>query len=80
MKKSFDDQPYEHASRPLPVKKILLYNLIGGIAWAFGATIGLTIIVTILTIITKQINFIPAIGSFTSQIVEFVIETNPHLK
>jgi len=71
-------QPYENASK-LSKKEIIINNFLGGIFWALGATIGLALIFTILAFIAKNINFVPVIGSFVSQIINFVMANNPNL-
>jgi len=60
-------------------KRIFLNNFIGGIAWALGATIGLALIVTILALILKNVNFIPIVGDFVAKVIQFVIEKSPNL-
>jgi hypothetical protein len=74
-----DPQPYEKAS-VLPKKDIIINNFLGGIFWALGATIGLALIFTILAFVAKHINFVPVIGSFVSQIINFVLSHNPNLQ
>jgi hypothetical protein len=73
-------QPYERASFKLGMNEIIFNNFIGGVAWALGATIGLSIIITFLTLISKQVNLIPVVGSFVSQVVNFVLIHNPNLQ
>ena len=73
-------QRYEMASRPLPMKKIILNNFIGGIAWAIGATVGLAIFFAIISIVAKNINFVPIVGSFISDVLNFILATNPNLQ
>lgn len=60
-------------------KQLIINNFIGGIAWAFGAVIGVALVVSILGLILKNINFIPYIGNFVAGIIEFVINKNPGL-
>jgi hypothetical protein len=60
-------------------KRIFVNNFIGGIAWALGATIGLALIVGILTLILKNVNVIPVIGNFIGNIIQFIIIKNPNL-
>lgn len=72
------EQPFRRPS--FPIKKILFNNFLGGLAWAAGATVGFSIIVTVFGFIIKNVNFIPIVGSFASQVVDFVISTNPHLQ
>ncbi|OGH09658.1 MAG: hypothetical protein A2152_01035 [Candidatus Levybacteria bacterium RBG_16_35_6] len=54
-------------------------NFIGGIAWGLGATVGVAIILAVLTLILRQINLIPVVGNFVAGVVEFISENNPHL-
>lgn len=72
-------QPYERASK-LSKKEIVINNFLGGIAWALGATIGLALIFTILGIIAKNVNVVPVVGSFVSDIINFVMSHNPNLQ
>lgn len=58
---------------------IFIDNFIGGIAWALGATVGLSIIIALLSIILKNTNLIPFIGNFVAGVIEFVITKNPNL-
>lgn len=58
-------------------KKIFVNNFIGGIAWALGSTIGLTIFAALLTFILSKIDLIPVIGTYIAKINAF-IATHPH--
>lgn len=60
-------------------KRIFVNNFIGGIAWALGATIGLALIVTVLTLILKNVNVIPFVGSFIADTIKFIITKDPNL-
>ncbi len=60
-------------------KTIFFDNFIGGIAWALGATVGLALIVTLLTIIAKNVNIIPVVGNFVAGVIEFILTKNPNL-
>jgi hypothetical protein len=62
-----------------PRSKIFVNNFIGGIAWAIGATVGLALIIAILTLIVKNVNIIPVVGNFVAKIIQFVISKNPNL-
>lgn len=73
-------QPYERAGKPLSIKKIVWNNFIGGIAWGFGATVGISILFAILGLLAKNIDFVPIIGSFISNIINFVISHNNALQ
>jgi hypothetical protein len=72
-------QPYERASK-LSKNEIVINNFIGGIAWALGATVGLAFIFTILGLIAKNVNVVPVIGTFVSEIINFVLSHNPNLQ
>ncbi|MCL5435273.1 MAG: DUF5665 domain-containing protein [Patescibacteria group bacterium] len=60
-------------------RTIFIDNFIGGIAWALGATVGLAIIIGLLTIILKNTNLIPFVGNFVAGVIQFVITKNPNL-
>jgi hypothetical protein len=72
-------QPYERASK-LSQTEIIVSNFIGGLSWALGATVGLALIFTILGIIAKNVNVVPVIGTFVSEIINFVLSHNPNLQ
>ena len=71
-------QPYENAST-LTKKEILVNNFIGGIAWALGATVGISLVFAILALVAKSVNVIPVIGSFVSDIINFVLAHNHNI-
>lgn len=72
-------QPYERASK-LSKKEIVINNFLGGITWALGATVGLSLIVALLTILAKSFNVVPVVGTFVSDILNFVLAHNPNLQ
>lgn len=71
-------QPYERSST-LSRKEIIWNNFIGGIAWALGATVGISLFFTLLGLVSKSINLIPVVGTFVSEIINFVFAVNPNL-
>ena len=71
---------YEQVNTKLSLHEIIINNFIGGIAWALGATVGISIIFTILGIIAQQINLVPIVGSFVSHIIDFILATNSNFK
>ena len=73
-----DPQPYEKSSK-LSKKEIIINNFFGGIAWALGATVGISFIFILLGIIAKEINFVPVVGSFVSQVINYILATNQNL-
>ncbi len=73
-----DPQPYERAST-LTKKEIVINNLIGGIAWALGATVGISLVFALLALIAKNVNVIPIVGTFVSDIINFVLSHNRNI-
>ena len=51
-------------------KKILLISFLKGLASGLGWIIGATILVSLLTYILSQIEFIPILGDIVSQLIE----------
>ena len=74
------DQPYEKVSQKLSMKKILWNNFIAGIAWALGATVGLSFIIALLGILVQNLNLVPIVGTFASQVIDFVLKNNQSLQ
>ncbi|HSX40070.1 MAG TPA: DUF5665 domain-containing protein [Candidatus Saccharimonadales bacterium] len=63
-------QKYEQVYRNW--KRMTWDNFLGGIAWGLGATIGLAIVVGVLTFVLKQVNVVPVIGNFASQVNTYI--------
>lgn len=60
-------------------RHIFFNNFLGGIAWAFGATVGLSLIFAVIGIIVKNVNLVPVVGSFVASVLNYVLQNNPHL-
>ncbi len=60
-------------------RQIFTNNLLGGFAWGIGATIGLAIFFAILGFIASRADLVPVVGSFVSQVLDFVIKKNGNL-
>ncbi|MBI4100309.1 hypothetical protein HY439_01075 [Candidatus Microgenomates bacterium] len=59
---------------------IVLDNFLGGIAWGLGTVIGATAVIGFLVYLLSQINFVPGIGEFVSQIISTINQSqNPQL-
>jgi hypothetical protein len=71
-------QPYEKSSK-LSLWEIIFNNFTGGFFWALGATVGLSIFFTLLTLLAKNVNLVPVVGTFVSNVINFILATNPHL-
>lgn len=69
----------KHESLHRSKKEIFFNNFIGGIAWGLGATVGFSLVLAILGIIIKNVNLVPFVGSFVSDVLNFVISKNPAL-
>lgn len=72
-------QPFERSSK-LKLPEILFNNFIGGLSWGIGATVGVALFFAALTMIAQNINLVPVIGTFVSDIIDFILRTNPNLK
>jgi len=70
-------EKYESVKRSF--KDIVFTNFLGGMAWGLGATVGVSIVIAILGLILKNINLVPFIGDFVSQITNYVLQSNPQL-
>jgi len=68
---------YENVKRSR--REIFVNNLVGGIAWGIGATLGLALLIALLGVVGHYVNFVPIIGNFISQIINFILQKNPHL-
>lgn len=60
-------------------KQIFTNNFIGGLAWGIGVTVGLSIFVAVLAFIASNIDFVPVVGDFTAQVINYVISNSPTL-
>lgn len=60
-------------------KDIIINNFLGGLAWAVGATIGISLLIAILGFIAAHVNVIPVFGKFVSDIIDFVLQNNRSL-
>ena len=74
-------QPFEKVVTHMRVSDIVYNNFIGGVSWALGATIGLSLIIALLTLAAEHVNFnlIPVVGTFISQVVDYVLANNQNL-
>lgn len=65
-------EKYEGVKRHL--KDIVFNNFLGGIAWGLGATVGLTLVIALLSFFLRQVNLVPFIGDFASKITFYVLQ------
>ena len=59
---------------------MLLNNFLGGIAWGLGATIGLSVVLALLALILNNVNLVPLVGGFLSEVLDFMVKHNQNLK
>lgn len=62
------------------LKTILLRNFLGGIAWAIGLTIGFSLLIATLRLLSGYIDLIPIVGTFISDVIDFVLSYNRNLR
>ncbi len=60
-------------------KEIFFNNIIGGIGWSFGAILGTALLIGILSILARNINLVPVIGDFISNILDYILTTNRNI-
>lgn len=53
-------------------KDIFLNNLIGGIAWGIGLTVGASLVLTIAGIIITKVNTVPLVGDYVESVTKYV--------
>ena len=51
-------------------------SFVGGLFVALGATVGFAVLITILVFVLRQLEVLPIVGEFFSNIKEFVQSTN----
>ena len=73
-------QPYQKVNQKFSFKEIVWNNFIGGIAWGLGATVGISLIFALLGILAKSIDLVPLVGSFTSDVINFILAHNNALQ
>ena len=72
-------QPFEKSSK-LSKVEIIINNFLGGISWGLGATVGLSLFFVLLGVIAKEINLVPVVGSFVSQVINYILATNHNIQ
>ncbi len=55
-------------------KELFFNNLIGGIAWGLGATVGAAIILALMGVLLTKVNTVPVIGSYVENVLEYIAE------
>lgn len=65
-----------HTNVENPMKKIVINNFIGGIAWAMGISVGASLVLAVFGFILGKINLIPIIGTFIIRVNEFIAQNS----
>lgn len=68
------EEKYEHVKRDR--LHIFYNNFLGGMAWGLGATFGVSILIASLAFIGSQADLVPIVGSFVSDVIDFVLAHN----
>ena len=69
--KEVKKSPDRYLDLDLPRRTIFFNNLIGGIAWGLGATVGASIVLALLGFILNQLHVVPIIGSFATDLGKY---------
>jgi hypothetical protein len=63
---------YDHVKESK--KEIFFNNVIGGVAWGIGATVGAAIILTAAGILLSKVNTIPLVGNYVENVLLYISE------
>ena len=61
--------------KSVKLSKIFVMNIVGGIAWAFGVTLGFVILATIVSGILTYLGGLPLVGNWFADLF-FMIQTS----
>lgn len=59
------------------LRKIMVNNFVGGIAWGLGVTIGASLLLGILGYFASNIGIVPVVGKFVQELLIFLAENSP---
>lgn len=57
-------------------KEIFFNNFLGGLAWGVGVTFGLSLLIALLGFAASQVNLVPIVGEFISEVIKFILNKN----
>lgn len=63
-----------HTNVNNPLKRVLLNNFLGGIAYALGISFGATLVIAVLGFVLAKVNLIPIIGMLVIDVNRFIAE------
>ena len=56
------------------VRHTLLHNFLGGLAWAVGLTLGVSVLAYLLTVVATALGGVPLVGNFFAQIITTTLD------
>lgn len=59
------------------IKRIMINNFVGGIAWGLGVTIGASVLLAVLGYFASNIGIIPVVGKFIQDLLIFLSQNSP---
>jgi len=62
------EENYNKINRP--IRKMLLYNFLGGIFWSLGVIIGAGLVFSIIAYFVRRIDFIPILSDFLAKVIQ----------
>lgn len=57
-------------------KQIIFNNFLGGLAWGIGVTFGLGLFIAFVVFIARNIDFVPLVGDFVSNIINYILQNS----
>lgn len=52
--------------------RLIWFNFVRGLAFGLGSVIGATVLVSVLVYLLREINFIPLIGDWATQVLDII--------
>jgi len=53
-----------------PLKKIIINNFVGGIAWSFGVLIGTGVLFSVIVYFVRRVDFVLILGKFLASVIQ----------
>ena len=51
-------------------KKNFIMGFLGGVGWAFGATVGTAIVAYLISLLVKRVDIVPIFGQFIADVIK----------